>query len=222
MAPKRQRGRPVSPSGAKNETLATRISGDLREQLDRAAAAKGRSLSNEVGIRLDRSFQEEHLEQDIVERLGGRKTFGLLLAIAGLIEEIESITMERWHDDPYTAAAIADAIPVVLKNLAPAHDGEGDPEAPEGTLVMRGERAHTPRQLGHMVAYLNLRGIYRAPPREVKLPYKDPDGWTHDAADFVKKDAMAKEYLGELVERAKDELVARSKGERIELEEKKP
>ncbi len=54
MATKR-RGRPVaSPDGGKTENFSTRITRDLRERLDQAAAEKGISLSKEVGLRLQR------------------------------------------------------------------------------------------------------------------------------------------------------------------------
>lgn len=60
-------GRPLTSSKSKaGEYIGFRSPKDLKEKLEQAAQASGRSLSTEVQFRLERSF----LDNDIAETLG--------------------------------------------------------------------------------------------------------------------------------------------------------
>lgn len=55
---KRRRGRPpLKPSGAKRSSFNTRLTLQLKKRLVREAATTGRSLSEEIEVRLEQSFQ---------------------------------------------------------------------------------------------------------------------------------------------------------------------
>ncbi len=57
---KRKPGRPpAGPYEGKRKTLSTRITPELRDKLEAASKASGRSLSQEIELRLDRSFQTD-------------------------------------------------------------------------------------------------------------------------------------------------------------------
>ena len=59
----RKRGpRPRGPYAYKRKTLSTRITAETRKRLDMAAEASGRSLSQEIELRLEQSF--------LIDRLG--------------------------------------------------------------------------------------------------------------------------------------------------------
>ena len=59
----RRRGRPPLPPGeAKRSSFSTRLRPELKTKLEQAAADEGRSLSEEIEFRLERSFlTEDHL-----------------------------------------------------------------------------------------------------------------------------------------------------------------
>lgn len=78
--------KPRGPFEGKRKTLTTRITEETRRRLDEAAEANDRSLSQEIEIRLDRSFLSETAR---FEDFGGRKKYELarLFALTGNVLE---------------------------------------------------------------------------------------------------------------------------------------
>jgi hypothetical protein len=66
---------------------------DLRSRLEKAAKKSGRSLTSEVGYRVERGFDYEKL-------FGSEYTQILIRLIADAITLIERNTGKRWNEDP--------------------------------------------------------------------------------------------------------------------------
>ena len=64
-------GRPCHGEEAKRCAIGVRVTPAMRSSIDAAAAANGRSLSQEVEFRLERSFRDD----DIVERIKAAQRF---------------------------------------------------------------------------------------------------------------------------------------------------
>ena len=64
-----RRGRPPKGGEGKRASFNTRIRDSLKQQLERAAAEAGRSLSEEIEFRLEQSFLEESTVAEIENRL---------------------------------------------------------------------------------------------------------------------------------------------------------
>ncbi|MER8431395.1 hypothetical protein [Mesorhizobium caraganae] len=62
MTTEKKRGRPTkAPTPGERVSLGLRVTADMKERLDRAAAENGRSQSQEAEYRLERSFSDERL-----------------------------------------------------------------------------------------------------------------------------------------------------------------
>jgi hypothetical protein len=92
---------PIDEATRKDSHLSIRISNSLRERLEIACKEEDRTISQEVELRLQRSFEEP--TQPIRERLGGPTTYWLFLIMGNQIRILENnFTGERWWRDPYT------------------------------------------------------------------------------------------------------------------------
>lgn len=66
---RRRPGRPPLPEGqGKLQTLGTRITQELRDNLEQAALKSGRSLSAEIEHRLEKSIYMDTLAQEMFDR----------------------------------------------------------------------------------------------------------------------------------------------------------
>lgn len=85
---KRRRGRPTT-AGVQGQksTLSIRASAGLKEQLDEASKAAGRSLSQEAELRLEHSFRNQRILIDALALTYGRVVAGLLLEAGDLLVE---------------------------------------------------------------------------------------------------------------------------------------
>lgn len=81
----RPRGRPALPvDKAKRHAVGIRTTKDIKDLLQRAAEAAGRSLAQEVEFRLERSFDRERtLAEDLADALGGPRAAALFRTLAG-------------------------------------------------------------------------------------------------------------------------------------------
>jgi hypothetical protein len=79
---------------------------DLRIRLEKAARKSGRSLTSEVGYRVERGFDYEKL-------FGSEYTQILIRLIASAITLIESKTGKRWHEDPSVLEMVLDAVRLI-------------------------------------------------------------------------------------------------------------
>ena len=96
--------RPRGPFADKRKTLTTRITEKTRLQLEEAAAETGRSLSQEIELRLERSFEQEDAKVDefggLLQYLFCRNFASLAQAIAAEIGTAKINTPARtWIND---------------------------------------------------------------------------------------------------------------------------
>jgi hypothetical protein len=86
----------------------------VREHLQAAALASGRSISEEIEHRLQESFTKDRL---IAAFLGGGDTAQALRLIAELMQN-ESAPERSWKDDPDSAEVVRSATNLIIAQLA--------------------------------------------------------------------------------------------------------
>jgi hypothetical protein len=136
-------GRPARHQGerlSKNRTF--RVRGQLDEQLSAAAEKSGRSVSEEIEFRLDRTFAGEHPLSlfELIDLAYGQENIALIMSIAELIRSIGAnapqLALARskheqpganWIDDPFLFDEVVKSINELLGSLRP----EGEAVAPK-------------------------------------------------------------------------------------------
>jgi hypothetical protein len=106
-------------SAHKSEVFSTRIRPDIKERLEKAAAASGRSLSNEFANRLLQSFA---LDDKIKEHFFDRRTYLMMRMAAAAIERVHPLDNRdgvHWLDDPLLFDAALSAVIGVLSQIRP-------------------------------------------------------------------------------------------------------
>jgi hypothetical protein len=98
----------------KSAVLSTRIREDTRAALERAAAASGKSLSQEIEYRLRSSFDKDRV---ISAEFGNRQNYALLRLLASLFDSAPN--EGPWLHDPENFNHILDSINRVLIALRP-------------------------------------------------------------------------------------------------------
>jgi len=103
----RRRGRPPLTAGeAKRASFNTRLRAGLKNRLETAAQAAGRSLSEEIEFRLERSFEAEDAGQGTLALIWGRRTTSVLLLIGHALQAAHQRAVaagrKGWLDDPET------------------------------------------------------------------------------------------------------------------------
>jgi uncharacterized protein (DUF1778 family) len=119
MARKRAVGggrKAAGPYKGKSATITTRIMPTTRVDLEEAAAASGRSLSQEIELRLRHSVRSDD------KRARHIKAAEELIRLA--VEEIERFTGVSWLTDRFTAEVLRHAIDHLLSRFAPQPGGE--------------------------------------------------------------------------------------------------
>jgi hypothetical protein len=91
-----------------------RTTRELREKLEREAAASGRSLAQEVEYRLQRSLLEEDL---LTGWLGGEHISTLARYIAVMMQLVEREFGKKWDEDAYTCIAANAAVAETWKKI---------------------------------------------------------------------------------------------------------
>lgn len=107
-AVKKTRGRPPKPEDERRGSNITfRTPGGLRERLEKAATNSGRSISEEVVHRLERSFHAFQIVRD--EIFGSGAEYGLTTAIFASLRPAGIRNGDDWTRDPdaYREALIA-------------------------------------------------------------------------------------------------------------------
>lgn len=161
--PTRKRGRP--PKGEvtdKRATLSTRITSELREALDIACRKNDRSLSQEIELRLLRSFDRD---ASIEEMYGSRENYALVRMIIMAMNTVEAVTGRSWKKDPYTFVQCKKAILGVVRPFRP--DGSAEPPAD-----LRAPEELDPSDLGGAAAAGVLTQVVLADPDKPPLPQK--------------------------------------------------
>jgi hypothetical protein len=112
--------------------MSTRITSETRAQLEKAAAESGRSLAQEIEIRLEQSFAEENSQAEISDEavrgvyapFGKLETFLVARLLANAIHTIEAVTGKNWMDDPEAHRQTQEACKTILDSFRPP-DGKG-------------------------------------------------------------------------------------------------
>jgi hypothetical protein len=97
---------------SKNRTF--RVRDTLDEQLQEAAEKSGRSVSEEIEHRLERSFSEDQLASAF---LGGDHTAELLRAVSIAIWLVEQEAGKKWNEETFTCALVGRAAHVLALRL---------------------------------------------------------------------------------------------------------
>ena len=114
---KRKPGRPALPAGGgKRYALSMRTTKELRDKLDQAREASGRSLAQEVEARLEQSFQWEETEY---RHFGDRGTYRLMALVAMTLGLVETVTGKHWSKDPQALVEAKSAVNAFLDSLGP-------------------------------------------------------------------------------------------------------
>ncbi len=131
-----QIGRPTTPGKAgQKSTLSIRATGQLKDKINNAAKANDRSLSQEAELRLERSFHNQALVNEVLEAMFGKPLAATLLTIGRTMDHTgrtrafhETGTLEgssTWFDHPGAFDQAVQGATHVLERLRPS----GDPKA---------------------------------------------------------------------------------------------
>ena len=83
--------------------MSFRVTPEFKAKLDQAANESGRSLAQEIELRLERSFDEERHLTDILELGFGQQAAALMLAIGHVVREMAPLPRPGgpgWLSDP--------------------------------------------------------------------------------------------------------------------------
>ena len=145
---KKKRGRPPLPQGeGKRHPLNIRTTKEMRDRLEAAATASGRSLAQEVEFRLEASLSNEKKDElthqvlmdNIYEQFGGRDIYSLMELLARAIRLVEYETKKSWLNDTETDDQVQVAWKAILRRCGPEPDQPIKP-------------ARGPSQLGEEIA----------------------------------------------------------------------
>ncbi len=122
-SPGARRGRPaLKPGSPKRSSFNTRLSAEIKQQLETEAQIAGRSLSEEIEFRLERSLQQE-------ADSGGRQLYGLLRLLVGAAEIIQTRNGKSASDDWNTGLAVRHAWKRLIHDWLPRPPAEWIAEA---------------------------------------------------------------------------------------------
>jgi hypothetical protein len=105
--------RPGRPAKGQRRKLSFRAQEALEKKLEAAAAATGRSLSEEIEHQLEQAHSLEKL-------VGHPATLSLVLQVAAIVNEIEAKTGKKWHEDVETKRQVTNALVYHFRVLAPS------------------------------------------------------------------------------------------------------
>ena len=112
------KGRRKPPQDGKRYPLNMRTTAATRANLEKAAAASGRSLAQEIEHRLERSLEREaSLAAHAEALLGGRRSASLFRALAHVAAL--DVGDERWLDDPELYLAARGRMTLILDEEKP-------------------------------------------------------------------------------------------------------
>jgi hypothetical protein len=196
----RKQGRPPKDDDVKKAAhINTRITEELKTKLDSAAAESRRTLSQEIAERLEQSFRQSAHAGD------SRETRLLLDTIAKAMSEIEEVTGELWHANPFTFREVARAVagivavfrppgkcrvPVhfpVFRAMAPAHR-----KIMRETLLQDGVGKSVALQAEEQLTEIRLESAGRGDHR----PWRSFSENSHREIDALAKLARAKKPKG--------------------------
>jgi hypothetical protein len=98
--------------------MSFRVTPGFKAKLDLAAKLSGRSLAQEIELRLERSFDEERHLTDALELGFGRSVAGLMLAIGYLVKEATLGEID-WLSDIEAFRSLIESIDLLLQAIDP-------------------------------------------------------------------------------------------------------
>lgn len=149
----------------KRSTLSVRLTPEGRARLDKAASASGRSLAQEVEMRLENSFAQDVLMETIFG--GNLHSRNVMHACATAMRRIEMVREARWVDDYATLWTCRKAVEHI--NQIVFGYATDDPIVPDGTGEQKDYISYLSR-LAHDAAIEACRDlglIVPGPKREV-------------------------------------------------------
>lgn len=181
----KRRGRPSKkPVAGERNALGLRVTAELKQRLEDAAAAAGRSQSQEAEARLERSFETADVVTRHDDLQHGRDVVGFLMLAeeimtsAGRLAAMEQGKRDRsWVTDPYAYDQAVKAFMDVAEHLRPPGD-----IPPNGTVIElpTGSRSKLKGNTGRIAARLALAGIAQAGKANA-----EPDLWTKAIRDRI-------------------------------------
>lgn len=100
------------PAEVPREGVNTRITRELRDKLDAAAAASGRSVGSEIERRLERSFVPD--TAILLEWAGDHKTLSIMTTMLNAWKMLSMATNKPWHDDVDSIEAARHAANLII------------------------------------------------------------------------------------------------------------
>ena len=108
---RKKRGRPPLKGQPKRSSFNTRIRTELKERLESAAGDAGRSISEEIEFRLERSFREDDAR---VQEFGGKWPYELFRLLAAAARNVAARTGEDWLENQHAYDQVRLAIGVIM------------------------------------------------------------------------------------------------------------
>lgn len=136
LALPKRRGRPPKPADErKGANLTFRTRADFRERLEQAAQQSGRSVTEEVELRVERSFEIDRMIRGFTDLSSifiengetARKFASSAMALIASVQETKAIDgrqigMQDWSNSPATRAGIRICVTELLNHYAPELD----------------------------------------------------------------------------------------------------
>jgi hypothetical protein len=172
MVQGKQRGRPrLEPGIAKRASFNTRLRPALKLALETAAKQEGRSLSEEIEFRLERSLDDERHLADALELGFGRQVAGLMLAIGYVIKNTAPARRPGeigWLSNPEAFRTVVEAINLLLQVIGPdahpegwaalrraVHSGEGDTAEIMASIVVSDIAELSTAEMGPLIPIIH-------------------------------------------------------------------
>lgn len=97
---------------AKRHVLTMRITPRMRDDVERAASLSGRSISQEVELRLEHSFMAD-------AGLGGEEQSTLLRELASVMDHASAVLGQPWHSEHVGWELVNDALAFLMRAAEP-------------------------------------------------------------------------------------------------------
>src|SRR5215831_17637075 len=130
MKARRRPGRPARQLvPGERVPMSFRVPSELKEMMDQAAEKSGRSVAQEIELRLQNSFRSERVLDEVIDLHFGHANGELLLSVFGAV--LNAAT-EAWRTQSHTGDWIDDtatqkAVASLLRSLAAGLDGSAEP-----------------------------------------------------------------------------------------------
>ena len=169
----------------RRKTTSTRITPETRAKLEATVAQSGRSLAQEIELRLQQSFLDENARD---REFGGKKLRGLFRMMTGALEIIEQGRGKACTDDWGSFSAIKEAWGVLFfMTLAPKDQPSGEHSESMGKPS---EHLELP--------FLPIPPKYPASEKEQRTYEAEREDWNRVASEFQTKFDAAQQHMDDM------------------------